>query len=632
MFGRKFTCEGNLMEHGSQVDGHSCGIILGNTIEHAITATPIWEPQRAIIERLRWFRRFSKGIGHDDEDATSSNFSKATQQMLERNPELSISIALGDHNFPDLAQFALGSDSDSESDLIPEPPASGPQLHLSFTDILNPADDSEATEYPSSKLEGSVSPLTEDWGGLDGRANDDTNAYSTSSIEGAGLLLNAMDTDQSCRKASPQQETGGVTETSESSGGDCMDVDEAPRHTNSNTKPMKTKEQSSIRSFFQLKNGPNSDKEVQKDRVKTIPEATIEGESRHLKRRRVVSDTDSDSDESESYRKRKGKVGRSDGTSRSAKASRARREKLRQGELRVDQAELGRWKQKLLADDPNVEFHPSDVRSVRHSTCGKSILMKEVCDATRWRTHLKNCNGSGKKRKPSAGVPTLLRLGFESVKATMGSIIIEKKSVSTGLEGGDESKADTHNQETVPCPGIVEANNPRIPTYLHRTGVSGGGARSVKVIAGEIYNKLFSVLGKKAKQNVLDRQQHEHKWRNDHRHLRVFAVACKRTVPHNDPQPCSECTQVLSSKPFKDALRKSNPEEKNYIYTNHRFRNPLLGNIYARTIGLKELIEMPVSFWYLHFKFDSSEFFSTGCQAYSLYSLCARCINWKVRQ
>ena len=84
----------------------------------------------------------------------------------------------------------------------------------------------------------------------------------------------------------------------------------------------------------------------------------------------------------------------------------------------------------------------------------------------------------------------------------------------------------------------------------------------------------------------------------------MFAVACKHVVemsavaPHKVPLPCSECTRVLSSKDFKDALRKPKPEEKNYIYTNHQFRSPLLGQIYARSIGLKELIETPVSFCY----------------------------------
>jgi hypothetical protein len=74
-------------------------------------------------------------------------------------------------------------------------------------------------------------------------------------------------------------------------------------------------------------------------------------------------------------------------------------------------------------------------------------------------------------------MPTLLKLGFESVKAAVGSKVIEKKSAPTEPESGDKLGANgTHKHETIPCPGITEANDPRVPTYLHRTGIFGGGA------------------------------------------------------------------------------------------------------------------------------------------------------------
>jgi hypothetical protein len=85
-------------------------------------------------------------------------------------------------------------------------------------------------------------------------------------------------------------------------------------------------------------------------------------------------------------------------------------------------------------------------------------------------------------------------------------------------------------EETCPCPGITRENDARVATYLKRTGVLGGGARSVKVIASEMFQKLFSKLGRKRKQAVLDAQQHEQKWRNDHAAVRVFAIVCKKTV------------------------------------------------------------------------------------------------------
>ena len=72
-------------------------------------------------------------------------------------------------------------------------------------------------------------------------------------------------------------------------------------------------------------------------------------------------------------------------------------------------------------------------------------------------------------------------------------------------------------------------------------------------------------------------------------------------------KPCSECDSVLQSKSFKNALRRPIPPDKTIIFVNHRFRNPLLGRIYARTIGVKEIVEEDVS------KLIESYFFLTSC-------------------
>lgn len=63
---------------------------------------------------------------------------------------------------------------------------------------------------------------------------------------------------------------------------------------------------------------------------------------------------------------------------------------------------------------------------------------------------------------------------------------------------------------------------------------------------------------------------------------------------------------MLKSKVFANALRKPALEDKNYIYTNHRFRSPLLGAIYAHTVGLKDLIETLVHCDYCIFKFGTT--------------------------
>jgi hypothetical protein len=151
--------------------------------------------------------------------------------------------------------------------------------------------------------------------------------------------------------------------------------------------------------------------------------------------------------------------------------------------------------------------------------------------------------------------------------------------------------------KTCPCPRITTEDDKCVEAYLGRTGVLGGGAHSVKVIAEEMFQKLFGKLGKRGKKDVLDSQRHEQKWQNDHDNMHVFAAACKKTMADRAPNcllPCGDCAAVLKSKAFTNALCKPAPEEMNYIYTNHHFQSPLLGAIYACIVGLKDLIETPV--------------------------------------
>ena len=116
-------------------------------------------------------------------------------------------------------------------------------------------------------------------------------------------------------------------------------------------------------------------------------------------------------------------------------------------------------------------------------------------------------------------------------------------------------------------------------------------------IAMERFTKAFSSLGARRQKEVKDTQHHEQKWRNDHAHLRIFSISCEKTVPVWCPRilPCSTCSVLLSSKSFKKTLKKPSPDPANVIYTNKEFRNQVLGEIYGRTVGLKDIIKQPVS-------------------------------------
>ncbi|KAJ6612870.1 hypothetical protein B0H10DRAFT_1642815, partial [Mycena sp. CBHHK59/15] len=84
-------------------------------------------------------------------------------------------------------------------------------------------------------------------------------------------------------------------------------------------------------------------------------------------------------------------------------------------------------------------------------------------------------------------------------------------------------------------------------------------------------------------------------WITDHAKQRIFSTTCKKQVlaPSADGQilPCSKCCAVLGNPRFKQAIRLPIPDSENYIYVNEKYRNQDLGEIYARTIGLQEIIE-----------------------------------------
>ena len=152
---------------------------------------------------------------------------------------------------------------------------------------------------------------------------------------------------------------------------------------------------------------------------------------------------------------------------------------------------------------------------------------------------------------------------------------------------------------SLPCPGLSQADKLLISKYLRRTPVGGGGgARSVTIIARELFKKTFGLLMKKQKQIVLDAQTHEHIWSNNHLHMRVFATNCKKntstTLPNGWTQPCIGCLHLLNLQSFKKAIKKPMPTDKNYIHLNHYFYPKAQAEIYSKIIGIWEIVESAV--------------------------------------
>jgi len=248
-----------------------------------------------------------------------------------------------------------------------------------------------------------------------------------------------------------------------------------------------------------------------------------------------------------------------------------------------------------LKDDPKAEFDPKHISQARHSGCGKYVKMKDTCDIGWWKDHILACNKK-KLKKPAGRTPALFQLGWAKVTGNK-----RKKVGYNNSDNTDSSESESEPKlENVPCLEITVSDNPRVLQYLKCTGTSGGGGRSLPIIATQLFKKLFSQLSKKSNRKVVvDTQMHEWKWKNDHANHCMYATSCQQTVVDRSPEPphpCSECGIVLHSRAFKNAIRQPVPSNKASKFINYRFRNALLGSIYARTIGVQEIVEAEVHF------------------------------------
>lgn len=318
------------------------------------------------------------------------------------------------------------------------------------------------------------------------------------------------------------------------------------------------------------------------------------------------SDLDSDIGESDESR-RANKRRRTDqiGTSSSAQASQRLKKAMADGTLIPNIARVNMFKKTCLEFDELAEFELEKRWRVFHSHCGKWTTMKEAYSTQRFREHVKKCNDERVRQKTSkqrsrddSNVPQ------EGLRATtLHRFFSEAPPAQTSMERKSEPESTTAQQGTkrtrtemilTPCPGITGTHEARVPIYLQRTGAPGGGAPSVTAIARVLYRDaelVFSMLSPEEKQPVYTKQSHQMTWRNNHAAQAVFSSSCEKVVRRTALGLCDACLQVLQSKAFRNAIRIGVPEDKNYKYLNERYRNNSLGQLYARSHGLQDLIE-----------------------------------------
>lgn len=260
------------------------------------------------------------------------------------------------------------------------------------------------------------------------------------------------------------------------------------------------------------------------------------------------------------------------GTSCSAHASRKIRNEANHGTYVAHTKKFENWRRKIRELDSDVKFDENNIRRIFHTRCARWLLVKEPGDTTWYKEHLKTCRVT-----PIPVEGTLMGMGWKLK--------------------GKGTKDGTNDKSTMPCRGVTASDNPLVDQYLKRTGASGGGARSIHGISNERFNTEFKYLTGGQREEVYAAQRAERAWRNDHFNLQVHATNCEGFTSSYSlaTSLCPCCKSLLGLKAFGVAIHKKMPLDENAKYVNTRYMNTVLVGIYARTKGLKEIIEQRVS-------------------------------------
>ncbi|PPR07227.1 hypothetical protein CVT24_010170 [Panaeolus cyanescens] len=277
----------------------------------------------------------------------------------------------------------------------------------------------------------------------------------------------------------------------------------------------------------------------------------------------------------------------SSGLPKSTIWDRVQRSQIENGTFVIDPAKLLRFKLKILEIDSRADVQSAT--EVRHFLCGKILAMKTAYNTSNFNTHAQACKGS-----PSGGTLDIASY----FKPRLPSAMPKSQSQDTN----NPSQAA---KCLLPCPGLDIRVYKNVAQYLDRTGAGGGGAPSVTTFAFSLYGKAYIHLSNARKDLVKLKQSEEWQWRNNHASGKVFSTSCIKVgtqkgvgaqsatarEAHPGVEACNKCLSVLQLKQFKVAAALPRPPDEMYKYVNTMYRNKQLASIYARCIGLREILE-----------------------------------------
>lgn len=242
-------------------------------------------------------------------------------------------------------------------------------------------------------------------------------------------------------------------------------------------------------------------------------------------------------------------------------------------------AKFNNFKKKILKDDDRAKFGTKNsVSKVWCSSCAKWLEMKALYDYQRWDEHraTKAC-----KSRQSSGLSQLQVGDFFSARP----------------KSQPKERAETPPEDP-PCPGLSLNSYPLVRRYLRRVSTPGGGAPSRHRIAKALWPKLgeerskWKHLSLSRRGIVLRREQTLYAWINHFETGTVASSHCAGTRPVSSADtPCESCSSLLSLHTFQNQLNKKMPKEENMKYVPKEYRNKVLGEIYLKYKGVRQLLE-----------------------------------------
>jgi hypothetical protein len=302
-----------------------------------------------------------------------SDLMQIDEDLLD-NPEISLAVAIGDHNFSDLKEFALGHDGaamGSNNVVDGSPPQSNAQpsnLHSqsepnTSTQMGNPvAETGSDIITPPANLELSLSHFP--------NPPTDTDLLQPQIPDNSSVIIEDIDVPfpESDAMTIDMPPLGTTAKNAEETINNDMHVDDQGEH--------RGKAKTGLLDWLKISKSKKRTRDVAE--ISSISSDESDSASKKTSRGNSIS------------KKMKAMAGTASGPglSRAATASRELRRKVQNGEFKPDPQKLKKWTAEIKRIDKDAEVDDKTAKDVRHSRCGRWYKVKEPYDTYRFRKHV----------------------------------------------------------------------------------------------------------------------------------------------------------------------------------------------------------------------------------------------------